>query len=212
MTVALARAVMALAVNCLGDTRRDWALAMEVELEAANQDGRPLSFACGCLVTALRELPAHQEGRFAIASHVLAFALIIPTAALLVASILADFPSSYLGQFDAQGLTGLTERQRLLVNDGNLSAVPPLAALVLLLAAGHVRIAWLVLERDWTRVAATAALIAAATVTLIIFSFVVFVYSAPALTQAVALAVELTAIWALAQWHARTFAARPELA
>ena len=210
MIGALSRAVMALAVACLGDARREWALAMEVEFEAASEGGRPLSFAWGCLIAAWRELPRHAEGRLAIASHVLAFALIIPTAALLVASILGDFPTSYLGQLDAQGLTALTGGPEPLLNDANLSAVPPLAALVLLLAAGHLRIAWLVLERDWSRVAETAALIAAATVTLTIFSFVVFVYSAPALTQAVALAIELTAIWALTRWHARAFAASPE--
>jgi hypothetical protein len=74
-----------------------------------------------------------------------------------------------------------------------------------LLAATHVRIAWLVLERDWARVAAAGMLIAAATVTLTLFSGVVFVDWVPALAQAAAVAVELSGISALARWHSRSF-------
>lgn len=196
MMPGLSRAVLALAVRCLGDRRREWALAMEAEFEAATEDGTALAFASGCLLTALRELPAHEEGRFAIAAHGLAFVLLIPTAALLAASILADFPYSYLPVADGQ---------RPILSNGNLSAVPPLAILVALLAASHLRMAWLVLERDWERATAMAAMIAAATVTLTIFSFVVFDYSASAFSQAAVLTVELAAIAALARWHARSF-------
>ena len=54
------------------------------------------------------------------------------------------------------------------------------------------------------RVAAVAALIAAATMALVIFTSIVFVHSASALAQAAMLLIELTAISALARWHSRS--------
>jgi hypothetical protein len=197
--------LVAVAVRSLGHHRREWALAMEVEFEAASADGKPLTFALGCLAAAWRELPAHEEGRFTIASHALAFLLIIPTAALLLSSLLAGFPVSYLGQVGAGGWLELAGGQKPLFSDANRSAVPPLAVLVLLLAASHLRIAWLVLERDWERVAALGMLMAAATMALTIFTSLVFAYGASALAQAAMLATELAIISALARWHARSF-------
>ncbi len=197
------RAVMTLAVHCLGDRRREWAAAMQVEFEAAADDGRALAFAFGCLITAWRELPAHEEGRLAIASHVLAFLLVIPMAALLVSSILTGFPYSYFGYFGIQSLGELFGEQEPLLSNGNRSAVPSLAFLVLLLAWAKLRLAWLILERDWIRVAATGMLLASVTVTLVIFTGVVFDCYASALVQAPVLGIEFAAILALARWHAQ---------
>ena len=197
MRAALARAVLAVAVSCLGDRRRDWALAMQEEYEAARADGNALSFAWGCLVAAWSELPRHEEGRFRIASHVLALVLLLPTAALLVTSMVSGFPYSYL---EAVG------GPEPLLSEGNLSAVPSLALLLVMLAASHLQLAWLVLERDWPRVAALGTLLAAATVTLLLFTALVFVSFAIPLLLGVALAIELTAIHALARWHGRPFA------
>jgi hypothetical protein len=202
---------MALATSCLGEHRREWAFAMHAEFEAASEDGKSLAFALGCLIAAWRELPAHEEGRFIIASHVLACLLVVPAAALIVAGLLTSFPQSYLGQIAADGLLQVSGTQKALLNEANGAAVPPLAALLAFLAASHVRIAWLVLEGDWARVAAAGALIAAATVTLILFTIVVFDYYASALTQAVALAAELAAISALARWHGRSWGGSPAL-
>jgi hypothetical protein len=144
MTGALPRALLALSARCLGERRRDWALAMEAELDSAQADGRALGFALGCLVAAWRQLPAQAEGRLLLARNALAFVLIVPAAALLVSTVVAGFPFSYLGTAGVP-----------LVNLGNQSAVPPLAALVLLLAGAQLRLAWLLLERDWGRVAET---------------------------------------------------------
>jgi hypothetical protein len=195
MMTAVARAVMALAVRSLAHERRSWALAMEAEFEAASEDGKALEFAAGCLIAAWRELPAHEEGRFAIASHVLALVVIVPVAAFMVASLLTGLPTSYLET----------------VNDANRAAVPSLAILVLLFAALNLRIAWLALDRDWARLAAAGALSAAATATLVIFSAVVFQDHAAALAQAAALIVELAGVAALAQWHRRLSPAAPEV-
>jgi hypothetical protein len=204
MMAAVTRAALALAVSCLGDHRREWALAMEVEFEEAREDGKPLTFALGCLLAACRDLPAHDEGRLAIASHVLAFVLVIPMAALLVASLLAGFPFSYLEQIGTGGWLEVSGGEKPLFSDANRSAVPPLAAFVVLLAGSHLRMAWLVVKGDWARVAAVGMLIAAATMALVIFTSIVFVHSASALAQAAMLAIELASISALARWHARS--------
>ena len=86
MTAKLANAVMALAEACLGDRRREWALAMRSELDVAIDEGRPLAFAVGCLTGALRDMPRHAEGRFALTSHAVALGL-LPIAALLIMGI-----------------------------------------------------------------------------------------------------------------------------
>ncbi len=102
-------------------------------------------------------------------------------------------------------MLGMSTEQGPLLNEATQSAVPSLAILLAVLTVSHLRIAWLVLERDWAGVAALGALVAAMSVTLVIFSGLVFAYFALPLSQAAALAFELTAISALARWHARFF-------
>lgn len=202
MTGALARTAMALAVRSLGGRQSEWARAMEAEFELAQADGKPLAFALGCLLTAWRTLPAHEEGRFAIASHVLALGIIVPVAALMVFSLLTGFPSSYLGHVGVHGLLAAGGEQGPLLSEGNFFAIPSLAILVILFAGLNLRIAWLALDRDWERLAHVGALGAAATATLAIVSTVAFADYVAALAQASILAAELTAASALARWHA----------
>lgn len=207
MKAALSRAVMALAVHNLGNDRRAWALAMQAEFEAASEDGKALTFAAGCLMAAFRELPRHEEGRFAVASYVLGLVVIVPAAALMIASVFAGFPVSYLEHF---ALGGLLETGGVLT-DATRSAVPSLLILVLLLAGFKLRFAWLALERDWTRLLSVGALSAAVTATLVIFSAVVFDHYAAALAQVATLTVELAAATALARWHARLSSAASQV-
>ena len=169
---------------------------MQEEYEVARADGAGLSFAWGCLLTAWRDLPKHEQGRFMIASHLLALLLLIPTAAGLVASMVSDFPYAF---FEAAGA------QPPLLSEGNLSALPPLILLLALVAAAHLRMAWLVLERDWALVLPLGSLLAAATMTLFLFAALVFVSFVVPLILGVALALELVAISALARWHGRAF-------
>ena len=199
---AVAQAMVALATRCLGHHRRDWALAMREELEAACADGRSLSFAWGCLTAAWRELPRHAEGRYMIASHGLAFVLVIPTAALLVASLMSGVPHSYLAALGGE---------EPLLSDGNLFALPSLALLLAVVAAAHLRIAWLLLERDWAGVFTLGTLLAAVSVTLLLFTGLVFVTFIFPLALAAALAIELAAMFALARWHAEAFGGASEL-
>ena len=200
MSERLARAVMLIAAHCLGQHRREWAWAMQSEFEASVDAGEPLAFAGGCLAAALRDMPTHAEGRFRIGSYLVVLALIVPFAAVLVGSVLAGFPGSYLEEAGAPGM--LQVGGAPLLTEGNLSAVPSLAALVVLLAALNLRLGWLVLDRDWPRVAVSGALIAAATATLTIFNAVVFADYGAALPQVLVLTIELLAVSALARRHA----------
>jgi len=209
MSRALARMLIALAAALLGEHRHDWAGAMAAEFDAADEDGLGLSFAFGCLAAACRDLPSHAQGRFALAAHALALVLIVPTAALLAAGLIADFPHSVFARTAAFGLLEAGTGREPLLTEANAAALPSLAALTLIIAAAHVRIAWLVLERDWTRVAATGALAAAASVTLILFSAVVFGAHGAALAHTAALAFELAGAAALARWQRRLSGAHP---
>lgn len=209
MMAALSRALMALAVHSLGGHRSEWAIAMQAEFEAAKEDGTALAFAAGCLITACRQLPASDEGRFAIASYVLALGVIVPPTALLISSVLTGFPTSFLGHAGSQGLLAVGSDHGPLLSEGNSFAILPLASLLLLLAALNLRFAWLALERDWTRLTSAGALSAAATATLVIFSAVAFVDYVAALAQVAMLTVQLTAASALMRWHAQLSSASP---
>jgi hypothetical protein len=68
-----------------------------------------------------------------------------------------------------------------------------------------VQLAWVLLERDWSRVVKAGALIAAATLTLFIFMQVLLLDSGALMVLAAELAIEAIFILALARWHARIF-------
>jgi hypothetical protein len=198
----VSRGLMTLAVRGLGAHRREWAAAMQVEFEVASRDGSALPFAFGCFLAACRQLPDHEEGRFTIACHLLVLIVIVPASALLTSTILAGFPEAYLGSGGVAGLLQTSEESDFL-NEGNRFAVPALALLVLVIAALKLRIAWLALDRDWTRLAGVAALSLAGTVTLVLVSTLVFFDVVAALAQVGLLTIELTGVLGLARWHSR---------
>ena len=201
MTAAAARTVMSLAACCLGESRREWALAMQAEFETAIEDGRPLLFATGCLLAAWREMPAHEQGRFVLVNHALALGVLIPVAVLQF-ECLAGLPFLSLGR---GGLRAMLTPSSVYLAGAYHSAIGPAVALWLLLGAGHLRLAWLVLERKWADVVRIGALTLAASATFVIFAVVLFLDDAGIAAQAVLLAMELTAIYALARWHDRAF-------
>lgn len=198
----LSRAYMALAGACLGDSRREWALAMQAEFESIREDGRSLHFAAGCLISAWRTMPTHDEGRFMLANYAFATLLIVPLAGLLLSGTLLGFPFLYPGPagIDAR-LAG--EGLEALLNDANRTVSPVLAFVSFLLAIGHLLVAWTLLERDWARVAVLARLNAAITATLVIFTGIVFLDESRMLLPILGLAGELTAVLAAARWGAR---------
>ena len=190
MTQAAAKAVMTLATSCLGENRREWAFAMEGEFEAAIEDGKPLAFATGCLIAAWREMPKQAEGRLVLANYALALGLLIPMAVL---------------QFmQAVGVTlTIGDNQNPYLAWSQLTAAPILLILWLLLGIGHLRLAWVLVERDWSGVMRVGALIGAAMVTLFLFMGVLFLDIDALLSQVAALAFELMAILATARGQAR---------
>jgi hypothetical protein len=193
---------MSLAARCLGEGRREWAHAMRVELEVAERDGRPLAFAFGCLTAAWRNMPLQEEGRFALANHALALGLLIPMAGLQFECV-AGVPYLSLGGLYAMLTPGSAEEPFLI--HAYSSAVPIMLGLWLLLAMGHLRLAWLLLERDWARVARIGALMVGGSATLLIFTVVLFVNDGAVALQAALLGIELSAVYGLASWHERLF-------
>ena len=202
MKLALSKAVMSLAMGCLGESRREWAFAMEGEFQAAVEEGRPLAFAAGCLMAAWREMPRHPEGRLALASHALALGLLIPMAALQFACAIG-LPSAPQGSGLIYGMLAAGGTQGPYLVSAQQGAVPALLLLRLLLGAGQLRLAWLLLERDWSRAFNIGALIAAVTVTLFLFMEVLLLNGLVLILQVPVLAIELSAVLAAARSHAQ---------
>ncbi|WP_157082889.1 hypothetical protein [Sphingomonas asaccharolytica] len=208
MTAKLACAVMALTGACLGDRRRDWALAMRGELDVAVAEGRPLTFAVGCLTSALRDMPNQAEGRFTLTSHAVALGL-LPIVALLIVGTGAGFPFLPTGHAGISGwLAGSGEHSPLLT-PWNRGFAPSLAVLIWGLIAGHLLMPWFILERNWTRVGTLARINSAATVTLVLFTTVLFLDMAFLLLPVAVLAIELAASWCLYRWQEDLFVEAP---
>jgi hypothetical protein len=203
MKALFSRAAMALAACLLGERRHEWSAAMRIEFEEALADGRPFGFALGCLAAAARELLTRQEGHFALTSHVLALGLMLPIAALQIGCALFGLP--YLFP-DAQGLSGamlVGAAHENLLRGVYQAAIPSLTLLQLLIAAGHVCIAWKMLDSDWAGVARWAARTAAGAATLVLFMSVLFLNGSQALLQGAVLAIELATVSVVARWHAQ---------
>lgn len=199
MSDALARLLMALATRWLGDARRDWAQAMKAEYYEAADAGEGLGFAAGCLSSAARAMLAQPEGRFAVATHVLAVGVLVPMAGLLLVSAALGFPYLAFETVGAQALgSGWPQGA---VNVGNRSGVPLLALLTGVTGIGHVAIAWALLERDWERVARFARIGAAMLATTFAFSAVLFLYNPCALPQLAIVCGELALVWLAVRWH-----------
>jgi len=207
MRAAVARAVMALAVVSLGESRREWSLAMQVEFETAVADGKPLLFAMGCLAAAWREMVTREEGRFLLTNYALALGLMIPMAALQIGCAVLGLPYLFPGQTGLAGALLQGGAQEILLRGVYQAAVPSLSLLLLLLGLGHLRIAWAMLDRDWRRVQRTGMLALAAAATLILFMGTLFLDGRQAMLQAAVLAVELATLSVVVRWHAQLFPA-----
>jgi hypothetical protein len=211
MTAPASRAVMSLAVRCLGAGRREWGLAMQAELEAAVEDGRPLVFATGCLIAAWREMVKDSEGRLVLANYALALGLLLPMAVLQFERAIG-FSSFFFWGAAPYGMLAAGAGQNPYLVWSQISAVPVLLILWLALGMAHLGLAWVLVDGDWPRVVKFVALIGAATITLFLFMGVLLLDLSPLISQVTALAIELGAILAAARWHARLCShAPPEL-
>lgn len=208
MTAALPRAMMHLAARCFGDSRREWALAMEAEFTAALDDGKPFSFAAGCLIAAWREMPATEEGRFVLVSHALALGLLIPMATMQCLCA-AGFPDLFTGPAGLYGLLTAGNALGPYFISAHMAAAPSLLVLWLLLGVAHLRLAWALVECDWPRVVSMGAFMAAVTATLAVFMAVLLLDATPAFLETIALIIELTTILSVARWHGRLFPSAP---
>jgi hypothetical protein len=208
MKAAVARAVMALAVASLSESRREWSLAMQAEFETAVTEGKPLLFAMGCLTAAWREMVTREEGRFLLTNYALALGLMIPMAALQIGCAVFGLPYLFPGQAGLGGALLQGGAQEVLLRGVYQAAVPSLSLLLLLLGLGHLRIAWAMLDRDWPRVQRTGMLASAAAATLIIFMGTLFLDGRQAMLQAAVLAIELATLSVVVRWHAELFPAR----
>lgn len=198
MSAPLSRAILKLAASCMEKERHAWGLAMQVELEEAIAAGKPMRFALGCLAVSLCRMPTHEEGRFSLTAHALALGLMVPVATLQVGGTLFGF-SRFLsiGSFAAAG-----SLQGYFLTSAYQALIPVLAALMLLLGVGQVRMAWALLNRDWARVETAGALTLAAAMTIFILLGLLDFDVTQALRQGAILLIELAALAILARWHA----------
>ena len=199
MRAAVARALMALGNYCLGESRCDWASAMQAEYDEAAAEGRQLDFAAGCLIAAAREMPHHVEGRLTIADHALALGLLVPMAFLQFACAIG-LSGGRKGVYAMLAMDG--GRMPYLAN-AQFSALPVLLVLWLLLGICHLRLAWLLLDRNWTGVVRAGAMIASAALTLVLMVVVLQLQAVFLVPVVGMLAVEGLGLFALAQWDGR---------
>ena len=201
MSVTLSKIVMVIALSCLNSNRRDWARSMLEGFKSANEYGRPLFFSLNCLLSALREMPNHTEGRLNLARYGVTMGLILPLALLLFTGALAGYPFTNLpDMLSSQTFAGGHGTSNA-VNDGNRFVVPVLTFVVLSLSARHLLVAWFVVESDWQRVAAAQRFGAALIVTLALFTGIIVLEETSVVLPVAAFAIELFATTALVRWH-----------
>ena len=200
MRAAVARALMALATCCLGESRRDWALAMQAEFAEAEQEGAQLGFAAGCLITAVRAMPGHAEGRRMLADHALALGLLVPMAFVQFACAIGLSG----GQGGIYSMLAMDAGHQPFLVNAQFGAVPVLLVLWLLLGMCHLRLAWRLLDRDWQSMAQAGAMIAAAALTLVMLVMVLQLQAAFLAPVISMLGLEAIFLFALARWDGRT--------
>lgn len=201
MTLALPRAMMAIATAFLGDHRRDWAVAMRAEFIVAVEHGRPMAFAFGCLTTALQDMPRHNEGRLTLASYCLALGLFVPMAAADLARVL-DFLLGFAGEGVPGGAMLAGAATNPVVGWSQVRAAPALMLLWVALSIGHLCLAWFLVERDWSRIVRVGAAIGAALVTLLFLVEMLLLDVTALIPQFAIVAIEFLAFVIAARWHA----------
>ena len=206
MTIALPQAMMTIAAACLGDRRRDWALAMQAEFEVAVTDQQKMAFAAGCLMTAWRDMHRHAEGRLTLASYILGLGLFVPMAGVHLARVL-DFLLVGTGVSGGALLAGASANPVL--GWAQVRAIPALILLWTSLSVGHLCLAWLLLDRAWSSVPKVGAAIGAATVTLFLLVTVLLLDATALISHVVVLAIEFVVLAVAARWHARFIASAP---
>jgi hypothetical protein len=191
---------MALAIRSLGADRGEWAQAMAAEYSVAEDDGRPLRFALGCLMGAWQMMLANAEGRFVLSSHAFSIGILVPVAGMLALAALFGFP--FLAASDGiHGYLSGSGTHVMLLNAGSWALAPSLTLLMLLMALYHLPLAWWILDRDWERVGAANRFGAAIATTLTIMTCCAALDPTRLMVPLGIMAGEIGAISALAWWH-----------
>lgn len=201
MSAMLPRLLLKLATGSLGPHHRAWGEAMTAEFVVAERDGQAFRFALGCLIGVWRMLPQHRAGRHALAGHALACGLFLPIAALLAMAAWIGVPFVEAGD-DLLGIMSGNGSHRSLLNAGSWAIGPALTLAMLLLAAGHLPLAWWVVERDWRRVGTAVRIVAAAKMTLALAIVCVGLPLTALRWPCAALAIEVVALGTVARMHA----------
>jgi hypothetical protein len=201
MTKTFPHAVMALALASVSAERRSWALAMRAEFDVAAVEGGALSFASGCLVAAWRDRLSHARGRFVPGLYALALLLMLPMAALQIGCAVLGLPYLYPGQRGLAGAMLVGDGHEALLSGIYLSAVPSLVLLQLMTGLAHLRLAWVLVEQDWSAALDWALRTLAATIALIVFMGVLFLDSRQVLLQGLVVGIELALIVIVARRH-----------
>jgi len=201
MRLAVARALVVLAARSFGSRQCLWGQAMQAELDAAIEEGRPLAFALGCLVAAWRELPRFSEGRLALTIHTLAIGVIVPLSGLSLSAALLGYPYLAFGNVGIAGFIAGRSQEMPLLLVGEWALAPAMTMVVLLEAVGQLLLAWFVVERNWGRVFAISRFNAAALATLLMVTTLLALAGAETLVAVALLITETLAVLALAWWH-----------
>lgn len=199
MIRSVARALMRLAVASLGPEQTIWARAMVAEYGVALADGHGLGFAAGCLRAAVMESLRSSLGRAKMASLLVAIGLLVPGAGYQLLCVIG-YPFLPLGTSSLFSALSPGSAQDIYFGDAFRGAAPALIALRLLLVVGHFRLAWALLDRDWTKVIQAGALVAAAATTLMSFTAILLLHDPALPQQAILLAIELSALTWLWRW------------
>ncbi|MGV3556104.1 MAG: hypothetical protein ACO1OD_12700 [Croceibacterium sp.] len=202
MTEAVSRALMVIVLHCHGASRREWAHAMRAEFDVAAADGKPFAFAAGCLFAAWGGMLKLPEGRHVVATYAIALGLLIPIAAFQFALALG-FSSIFagVGAFSGFLVPGASDNPMLAWSQ--LGAVPCLLALWLVLGMAHLRLAWVLIERDWARVVSVSAFIGAVLATLFILMTTLLLDVTFVILQAAVMVIEVMALLIAARQQTR---------
>ena len=202
MRMSLSHAIMAIATACMGEDRQTWSQAMKAEYHAAAAEGQGLSFAAGCFVAAWREMLGSATGRFVLTSYVVALGIMVPMATIEIGCAVLGFPYLYPDQHGLPGALLVGGSHEALLRPTYLGAIPPMAFIQLLAGAGHLRLAWSLLERDWSSALRWSLWTLAGMTTLVIFMGVFFLDSRQALMQGCVVGIELAILLVIMRRHA----------
>ncbi len=202
MTLSLSRAILAIATACMGEDRQTWSRAMNAEYPAAADEGRALSFAAGCLVAAWWQMLTSAQGRLVLTSYAVALGIMVPMAAIEIGCAVFGLPYLYPDQRGLSGALLVGGSHEALLRHTYLSAIPALALVQLGAGAGHLRLAWSLLDRDWAGALRWSIWTLAAMITLVIFMGVFFLDSRQALMQGCVVGIELAMLLVIIRRHA----------